>query len=46
MMSTIYFITHPDVVIDRVAPFGRWPLSPRGRTRMLMLLSRRGGGAF
>ena len=29
-----YFITHPNVVIDRGVPVPRWPLSPLGRERM------------
>ncbi|MDB5894379.1 MAG: histidine phosphatase family protein [Rhodoferax sp.] len=29
-----YFITHPNVVIDRNVPVPRWPLSARGRERM------------
>jgi broad specificity phosphatase PhoE len=33
-MSTVYFITHPDVVIDPSVPVPGWPLSPRGRMRM------------
>lgn len=31
---TIYFITHPDVLIDPAVPVPDWPLSPRGRARM------------
>jgi broad specificity phosphatase PhoE len=37
-MSTVYFITHPDVVIDPSVPVRRWPLSPRGRMRMTGVL--------
>jgi broad specificity phosphatase PhoE len=37
-MSTVYFITHPDVVIDPAVPVPRWPLSQRGRERMLAML--------
>jgi hypothetical protein len=33
-MSTVYFITHPDVVIDPATPVTQWPLSQRGRMRM------------
>ena len=33
-MTHAYFITHPNVVIDRDVPVPRWPLSPRGRERM------------
>ena len=36
-MSTVYFITHPDVVIDPAIPVAQWPLSQRGRTRMLKM---------
>src|SRR5262245_44363185 len=35
--STVYFITHPDVVIDPAKPVAQWPLSQRGRMRMLKL---------
>ena len=37
-MSTVYFITHPDVVIDPATPVAQWPLSQRGRMRMLKML--------
>ena len=30
----VYFITHPEVVVDPAIPVPRWPLSARGRTRM------------
>ncbi|MGI9430870.1 MAG: histidine phosphatase family protein [Myxococcota bacterium] len=30
----IYFITHPDVVVDPAKPVPEWPLSARGRERM------------
>jgi broad specificity phosphatase PhoE len=40
MLRHIYFITHPDVVIDPVIPVPQWPLSERGRNRMQCLLSR------
>ena len=30
----IYFITHPDVVVDSAIPVPQWPLSERGRERM------------
>jgi broad specificity phosphatase PhoE len=33
-MTSAYFITHPDVVVDPVIPIERWPLSERGRGRM------------
>ena len=38
-MSLVYFITHPDVVIDSEIPVPRWPLSPRGKERMKKLLA-------
>jgi len=40
MSRSIYFITHPDVVIDPTLPIPQWPLSARGRSRMQPLLSR------
>jgi broad specificity phosphatase PhoE len=40
MSRSIYFITHPDVVIDPTVPIPHWPLSARGRNRMQRLLSR------
>jgi broad specificity phosphatase PhoE len=40
MSRSIYFITHPDVVIDPTVPVPQWPLSARGRSRMQRLLSR------
>src|SRR5690348_12712218 len=40
-MSSVYFITHPDVVIDPATPVARWPLSQRGRMRMLKMLENR-----
>ena len=39
MSRCMYFITHPDVVIDPAVPVPQWPLSPRGRSRMQRLLS-------
>jgi broad specificity phosphatase PhoE len=33
-MPIVYFITHPDVVIDPQVPVPEWRLSPRGRERM------------
>jgi broad specificity phosphatase PhoE len=35
--STLYFITHADVVIDPAVPITEWPLSERGRIRMASL---------
>lgn len=32
--QTVYFLTHPDVLIDPAVPVPDWPLSPRGRDRM------------
>ena len=40
MSRDIYFITHPDVVIDPSIPVPRWPLSECGRHRMRRLLAR------
>ena len=37
---TVYFITHPDVLIDPAVPVPEWPLSPRGRDRMVQALAR------
>jgi broad specificity phosphatase PhoE len=34
-----YFISHPNVLIDRDVPVPRWPLSPRGRQRMQAALA-------
>lgn len=39
-MSTVWFITHPDVQIDANVPVPRWPLSERGRVRMRMFLAK------
>ncbi|MCB1123925.1 MAG: phosphoglycerate mutase family protein [Verrucomicrobiae bacterium] len=33
-MSLVYFITHPEVVIDAEVPVPQWPLSEKGRARM------------
>ena len=38
-MKTIYFITHPEVVIDPTVPVPDWPLSERGINRMKQLLT-------
>lgn len=35
----VYFLTHPDVLIDPAVPVPDWPLSPRGRTRMTHALA-------
>ena len=39
MSRHIYFITHPDVVIDPTIPVPQWPLSERGRDRMRRLVN-------
>lgn len=36
---TVYFVTHPDVLIDPAVPVPEWPLSRRGRDRMTRLLA-------
>ena len=33
-MSTLHFITHPEVVIDASVPVPEWPLAPEGVRRM------------
>ena len=38
MSRLVYFITHPDVVIDPAVPVPRWPLSERGVRRMRRLV--------
>ena len=38
-MRLVYFITHPDVVIDPAVPVPQWPLSVRGKERMEKLLA-------
>lgn len=37
--QTLFFITHPDVLIDPALPVPAWPLSPRGRKRMASALA-------
>lgn len=37
--QTLFFITHPDVLIDPAVPVPDWALSPRGRTRMARALA-------
>jgi len=39
-MTTIYLITHPEVVVDPSIPVPQWPLSERGRERMRALLGK------
>jgi broad specificity phosphatase PhoE len=36
---TVFFITHPDVSIDPAVPVPDWPLSTRGRDRMVRALA-------
>lgn len=38
MVAAVYFITHPDVVIDPAVPIPDWPLSARGKARMAVAL--------
>ncbi|WP_457089092.1 histidine phosphatase family protein [Microvirga sp. P5_D2] len=33
-MSSLIFLTHPEVVIDPLVPITQWPLNPVGRARM------------
>jgi len=33
-MRLVYFVTHPDVVVDPAVEVSRWPLSRQGRQRM------------
>ncbi len=35
MSATLFFVTHPDVLIDPAVPVPDWPLNPRGRARMV-----------
>jgi broad specificity phosphatase PhoE len=39
MARHIYFITHPEVVIDPLLPVPQWPLSAQGKRRIRHLLS-------
>ena len=39
-MRLVYFITHPEVVIDAEVPVPQWPLSEKGRERMQILLGK------
>lgn len=39
-MTRVYYISHPDVVKSPDVPVSRWPLSRRGRERMVALLAR------
>jgi broad specificity phosphatase PhoE len=38
VVNTVYFITHPDVVIDPGVPVQEWSLSERGKARMRAML--------
>lgn len=38
-MPVIFFISHPEVVIDAKIPVPEWGLSPRGRERLAMMLA-------
>ena len=40
MSRHIYFITHPEVMIDPLIPVTQWPLSEQGKRRIRHLLSR------
>jgi hypothetical protein len=39
-MRWVYFITHPDVVINPEVPVPQWSLSERGKERMKALLAK------
>ncbi len=39
-MQLVYFITHPEVVIDPDIPVPQWPLSKKGRERMQLLVAK------
>ncbi|WP_340645254.1 histidine phosphatase family protein [Phenylobacterium sp.] len=43
-MPRIYFLTHPQVVIDPAVPVPRWPLSETGRRRAHLFADRLSGG--
>ena len=36
--QTVYFVTHPEVLIDPAVPVTDWQLSPRGRKRLASML--------
>ena len=38
--ATVFFVTHPEVVIDPAVPVPDWGLSPRGRERIAAFCSR------
>ena len=39
ILPTVFFITHPDVVIDPGMPVPDWPLNKRGRARMSAMIA-------
>ncbi|MFC4161447.1 histidine phosphatase family protein [Chitinimonas lacunae] len=39
-MARVFFITHPEVLIDPTAPITRWSLSESGRQQMALFLRR------
>ncbi len=43
-MARLYFLTHPEVVIDPAVPVTRWPLSATGRRRAGLFVDRVAGG--
>jgi hypothetical protein len=38
-MPSVFFITHPDVVINPSTPIADWPLNERGRARMRAMVA-------
>ncbi|MDO8798752.1 histidine phosphatase family protein [Phenylobacterium sp.] len=44
-MPRIYFLTHPQVIIDPAVPVPRWPLSEVGRRRAQLFAERLADGA-
>ncbi len=38
-MATVYFISHPEVVVDRSIPIPEWDLSDKGRQRLEILVA-------
>ena len=38
-METVFFITHPDVLVDPAVPVPEWSLNARGRARMHAMLN-------
>jgi broad specificity phosphatase PhoE len=37
-MTHVYFISHPEVILDRQIPVPEWDLSPQGRARLAILV--------